>query len=91
MKRYILVIICLMLSIGGISVKAHAAISATERAALIALYNSTNGDSWIDNPEWKGGTLDPDGFQVPGTEGSWFGITLNYALGARLLAIGIPQ
>ncbi|MCX6583611.1 MAG: hypothetical protein NT166_25840 [Candidatus Aminicenantes bacterium] len=28
-------------------------IPASERAALIALYNSTNGDSWTNNSGWK--------------------------------------
>ena len=31
----------------------HAAIPAAERQALIALYNSTNGDSWSENSGWK--------------------------------------
>lgn len=30
-----------------------AAIPATERAALIALYNSTDGDNWTNNSGWK--------------------------------------
>ncbi len=28
-------------------------IPPSERAALIALYNSTNGDGWYDNQRWK--------------------------------------
>ena len=55
----------------------HAAIPAEERQALIALYNSTNGDHWTQNSGWKEGELDADGFAMPGTEGSWYGITLN--------------
>ena len=31
----------------------HAAIPAAERQALIALYNSTNGDSWLNNGGWN--------------------------------------
>lgn len=50
------------------------AIPAQERAALITLYNSTNGDSWNHNSGWKTSPLYPDGFAMPGTEGGWFGI-----------------
>lgn len=50
-------------------------IPAQERAALIALYNSTNGDSWTDNSGWKDGTLEVDGFAAYGTENTWFGVT----------------
>jgi hypothetical protein len=51
--------------------------SATERQALIDLYNSTDGDNWTDNSGWKEPPLDVDGFAMPGTEGSWFGVLLN--------------
>ena len=48
-----------------------------ERPALIALYNSTNGDSWTTNTGWKDGTLGAlaeDGFSPPGTECDWYGV-----------------
>ena len=32
-----------------LSVFSHGAIPASERAALIALYNATNGDNWSNN------------------------------------------
>ena len=51
-------------------------IPAAQRSALISLYNSTNGDSWTDNSGWKTPPLNIDGFAMPGTEGSWFGIGL---------------
>jgi Leucine-rich repeat (LRR) protein len=54
-----------------------AAIPASERAALIALYNSTGGGSWSHNAGWKTPSLDADGFAMPGTEGSWYGVTLS--------------
>jgi len=38
----------------------------TEREALFALYNSTDGPNWIDNTGWLGD---------PGTECTWYGIT----------------
>jgi hypothetical protein len=44
---------------------AHAQIPASERTALIALYNSTDGANWTDNSGWLG---------PPGTECSWFGV-----------------
>jgi len=53
-----------------------AAIPSAERAALIALYNDTSGDSWHDNTGWKEPPLDTDGFAMPGTEGGWFGVTV---------------
>jgi hypothetical protein len=53
-----------------------AAIPSTERAALITFYNSTGGDTWTDNSGWKTPPLDTDGFAMPGTEGSWKGITV---------------
>ncbi|MBN1831482.1 MAG: leucine-rich repeat domain-containing protein, partial [Deltaproteobacteria bacterium] len=46
-----------------------------ERGALIALYNRTDGDHWTDNSGWKDGDLHTDGFAMPGTEGTWYGIT----------------
>ena len=49
-------------------------IPVTERAALIAFYDSTNGDSWTNNAGWRTPPLHTDGFAMPGTEGAWFGI-----------------
>lgn len=43
-----------------------AAIPEAERAALVALYNATDGDNWVDNTNW----LDAEG-----TECGWFGVT----------------
>ena len=44
----------------GLAATAQAAIPAAERNVLIALYNSTNGDSWTDNTNWKtGGAFSP--------------------------------
>jgi hypothetical protein len=49
-------------------------IETKERNALIALFNSTNGDNWFDNLGWKSPPLDSDGFAMPGTECGWYGI-----------------
>ncbi|MEW6365784.1 MAG: IPT/TIG domain-containing protein [Acidobacteriota bacterium] len=51
-----------------------AAIPPAERAALIALYNSTNGDGWNNNTAWKTPPLAGDGFALPGTEYTWAGV-----------------
>ena len=51
-------------------------IPLTERQALIALYNSTNGDSWENNSGWKTPPLEADGFAAYGSEGVWYGITV---------------
>jgi hypothetical protein len=63
------------------------AIPASERAALIALYNSTNGDNWYYNKGWKTPPLHTDGFAMPGTEGSWQGVALsgNHVSSIKLL------
>jgi Leucine-rich repeat (LRR) protein len=53
------------------------AIPASERAALIALYNSTNGDNWYYNKGWKTPPLHTDGFAMPGTEEYWHGVVLS--------------
>jgi len=44
----------------------NGAIPLTERNALIALYNSADGDNWTDNTGWNG---------AAGTECDWFGVT----------------
>lgn len=51
-------------------------IPEVQRNALIALYNSTNGDSWNNkNDIWKMEPLHTDGFAMPGTETNWHGVT----------------
>jgi len=55
----------------------RAAIPAAERQGLIALYNSTNGESWNNNSGWKTPPLDADGFAMPGTEDSWYGVVIS--------------
>jgi Leucine-rich repeat (LRR) protein len=44
----------------------NAAIPASERQALVDLYNSTNGAAWSNRGNWLG---------APGTECTWFGVT----------------
>ena len=53
---------------------ALAQIPQTERDTLIALYDSTNGNSWSNNSGWKEAPLDSDGFAMPGKENNWYGI-----------------
>jgi Leucine-rich repeat (LRR) protein len=65
------------LVVSSISIPLQAAIPASERAALVALYNTTKGDNWIDKSGWKTPPLDTDGFAMPGTEDTWFGITVS--------------
>ena len=54
-----------------------AAIPTTERDALIALYNATNGAGWINRPNWRNAG-DTD-FNDPGTECTWWGVVCNPA------------
>jgi Leucine-rich repeat (LRR) protein len=49
-------------------VLAQAAVSASERSALVALYNATGGARWKSRTGWLGS---------PGTECSWFGVVCN--------------
>jgi Leucine-rich repeat (LRR) protein len=58
--------------------------SSSERTALIALYNSTNGDSWTNNSGWKTGSLDADGFANAGSEEGWYGLTVTNGHVTRL-------
>ncbi len=44
---------------------------ASERNALIALYNSTNGDLWDNNYGWK---KEDGSFSDEGTEADWYGV-----------------
>jgi hypothetical protein len=53
---------------------AQAQIPPSQRAALIALYNATNGGSWNNSWGWKLPPLAPDGFAMPGTESGWYGV-----------------
>jgi PKD repeat protein/Leucine-rich repeat (LRR) protein len=48
---------------------ASAQVPATERAALIDLYNSTGGAAWSNSSGWLG---------VVGTECSWYGVSCSY-------------
>jgi Leucine-rich repeat (LRR) protein len=51
---------------------ARADIPANERAALIALYNSTNGTAWLDRTSWRN-AANTD-FAPAGTECTWYGV-----------------
>ncbi|MCP5052313.1 MAG: hypothetical protein GY940_34415 [bacterium] len=74
MLRYLLICLGLFYIVGS---GLHAAIPASERAALIALYNATDGDNWTKKDGWKDGALEPDGFGPPGSEGDWEGIVVS--------------
>jgi hypothetical protein len=69
-------LVVLVIMFIGFSFLLGGAISSNERDALIALYNSTNGDNWTNNSGWKTPPLDNDGFAKPGTEDNWYGITV---------------
>ncbi|MDQ1350448.1 MAG: hypothetical protein QG657_750, partial [Acidobacteriota bacterium] len=70
-------IVSLFIILASFSGFGYSAIPASERAGLIALYNSTNGDTWYNNSGWKTAPLHTDGFAMPGTEGNWHGIYLD--------------
>ena len=48
--------------------------TATERAALVALYDATDGDNWTDNTNWK--TQEP--------VGDWYGVTVENGVVTKL-------
>ncbi len=60
--RYIILIAVL------ISFHSWSAVPQSERDALVALYNSTDGDNWTDNTNWLVG--DP-------CDNAWYGVTCN--------------
>jgi Leucine Rich Repeat len=64
MRRPGLTVIALFFSVCA----AHAQVPETDRDALIALYNATNGPGWIDNTGWLGAV---------GTECTWAGVFCN--------------
>jgi Leucine-rich repeat (LRR) protein len=49
-----------------LAASAHAAIPQSQRDALVALYQSTNGQAWVGKLNWLG---------APGTECTWYGVT----------------
>ena len=60
-----------------LSVHLSGTIPADERRALIAFYPYTGGPGWTHQEGWPPPPLDADGFALPGTEGSWFGVTVS--------------
>ncbi len=52
-----------------LAARVNAAIPASERDALLALYQSTNGDGWTNKTGWKG---------QPGTECDWYGVNCDF-------------
>ena len=69
-----LLVLLITLASSLVSLPAQAAIPTAEREVLIAIYNSTDGDNWDDNANWKEPPLHTDGFAMPGTEGVWYGV-----------------
>ncbi|MCP4393998.1 MAG: hypothetical protein GY804_07010, partial [Alphaproteobacteria bacterium] len=59
----------------------------SNRAELIELYNSTNGDQWTNNSGWKTPPLADDGFALPGTENLWYGVNYDSDGSNRELSI----
>ena len=64
--------------------RADAAIPASERAALIAFYNSTNGAGWTYRFNWR--NAEDTDFSPPGTECTWYGVRC-YADDTRVMQL----
>ncbi|MCP4710995.1 MAG: hypothetical protein GY869_20415, partial [Planctomycetes bacterium] len=95
MKNLKLIVLTIATLTFFLSTDSMAAIPADERAALIALYDSANGDSWTNNSGWKDNNPEPDGFSQIGSEDTWYGITAsdhvtNIALDNNNLSGDIP-
>jgi hypothetical protein len=63
---------------------------AIQRQALIDLYNATNGDAWTNKTGWKTAPLHTDGFAMPGTENTWFGVTTDTGV-TTVIEIRLPE
>lgn len=61
---------CLLVTALLLPSVAAAAISSAERAALLALYDGTNGPQWTQKSGWGG---------APGTECDWYGVSCDAA------------
>ena len=61
----------------AVSDTATAGIETPERNTLIRLYEATQGQQWTNNHGWKRDPLHTDGFSMPGTECSWYGVACN--------------
>ncbi|MGE5342516.1 MAG: hypothetical protein ACM3SY_13650 [Candidatus Omnitrophota bacterium] len=75
---FLMIVVCFPTLIG-------ATLPPSEREALIALYNSTDGDHWNDNSGWKTPPLHTDGFAMPGTEENWLGVTVSIHYGPNAI------
>src|SRR5690606_31900557 len=70
-----------------------AAIPASERAALIEIYQSTGGGGWTDNSGWCSGTCPASGtptYAAPGSECGWHGVSCD-AASAHVVAIDLSE
>jgi len=72
--NFFLAVVGILLVLAAFSQPVFGAIPPLERAALIALYNSTAGDNWWNKSGWKTPPLAGDGFALPGMENTWWGI-----------------
>jgi hypothetical protein len=64
--------------------RAGAAIPESERAALIAIYSSTNGAGWTNRANWR--NAEDTDFAPPGTECTWYGVRCD-ADGTRVMEL----
>ncbi len=61
-----------------------AILTTLERNALIAIFNSTGGNSWTTQTNWK---TNPSTFNIVGTEGTWHGVKLELAGSSGFLTV----
>jgi Leucine-rich repeat (LRR) protein len=76
-RRFSVALAIVALAVACATGNSDAAIPASERNALIDLYNDTTGASWTHRDNWRNpGDTD---FNDPGTECTWYGVTCDTA------------
>jgi Leucine-rich repeat (LRR) protein len=75
--RKALLIACALLFAASV----HAAVPQSQRDALIAFYQATNGQGWVGQLNWLG---------APGTECTWYGVACDDA-GANVTGLELPS
>lgn len=70
---------------------AYIGIPQHERRALIAFYQSTGGDGWTNKIGWKEPPLEAGGFATYGSEGNWFGVTVDIMYPSQIFSVTVAE
>ena len=69
---FVVLHVLLAMAAHAVSAQTYKNVTTGERAALIALYEATEGDNWLDNTGWKTPPVENDGFS--NYECDWRGV-----------------